>query len=268
MIEILFRPSSVERKTWQSFAAGLLFTVTAGFLVSVIGTPSPCATGLGFLTVAFITLAAAPLFVHVFKAEESEMKRKGLPLFSKHRAVIEIFGFFFLGIVVASSLAYVVMPLPSANYLFSDQVNELQARMISGYASQQGASFSAILTNNLKVLALSFIFSLLVGAGAIFLIAWNATVLGVLIGKIANGLGGGALGLLYALPVTLITILPHGIFEFVGYFLGAVAGGVLSVAIMRERILDNFEEVSRDASIFLALAIVFIVVGAGVEALL
>lgn len=268
MIELLFRPSSVERRTWESFVAGVIFTAVSGLLVWTIGTPSPCATGLGFLVVAFVTLAAAPLFVHVFRAEEQEFKRKGLPLLEKHAGVIEIFGFFFLGIVVATSLAYVLLPQGSANYLFSDQAHELKARQISGYATEPAAPFGMILVNNLKVLGLSFIFSLAVGAGAVFLIAWNASVLGVLIGRIANELGGGALGLLYSLPVTIITILPHGLFEFVGYFLGAVAGGVLSVAIVRERILTNFEEVSKDATVFLLVATAFIVIGAVIEVLI
>lgn len=273
MIESLLNPSKVEKFPWEAFIAGFVFTFVACFLTLQIGTSSPCNTGLGLLLVGFISLAAAPLFVNIFKIESK--KKKG-NLLQRHQQVIEIFAFLFFGIILASSLFYIMLPQTTANYLFSDQTHDLISREIipSGHATG-GIGFSDILVNNLRVLFLSFVFSFVLGAGAIFIITWNATILGVLIAKIAeNPLIYGSIELvkgsapanyIIALPFTLIRLLPHGIFEFGGYFLGAVAGGILSVSIIREQFKDEWKDVMQDSGTYLVMAAVFIVVGALIE---
>jgi uncharacterized membrane protein SpoIIM required for sporulation len=125
------------------------------------------------------------------------------------------------------------------------------------------------------VLGLSFVFSLIFGAGAIYIIAWNATILGVLIAKIAETpaaygsitvvQGNGFANLMAALPFTLLRILPHGIFEFGGYFLGAIAGGILSVAIIQETLLKDKQHVFYDSLVYLGLGALCILVGSVVE---
>jgi uncharacterized membrane protein SpoIIM required for sporulation len=108
------------------------------------------------------------------------------------------------------------------------------------------------------------------------LISWNATIIGVLIAKIAENptafgafeLAKGNILLNYfvALPFTLLRLLPHGIFEFGGYFFGAVAGGILSVAIIREKIRQGrFMPVLKDSLIYLGISVALIAIGALIE---
>ena len=81
------------------------------------------------------------------------------------------------------------------------------------------------------------IFSFLYGAGAIFILSWNASVLGTAIGNLIrnsiSSLGGGISSYFHAIPLAIGTYLIHGTFEFIAYFLGAIAGGIISAAVAR-----------------------------------
>ncbi|MBI4214375.1 stage II sporulation protein M [archaeon] len=282
MIESILSPSTVEKKPWEAFVAGFIFAIASSFIALQVGTASPSQSGLGFLMVAFINIAAAPFFINLFRIEE---KKKEGNLFQRHAPIIEVFGYFFIAVILASSLVYVLLPADTRFTLFADQIHDLQAKQIipaasftpsvTGFAVRAGIDFFSIFGNNMKVLALAFIFSFIFGTGAIFLISWNATILGVLIGKIAENPaafgsfvaapGNIAVNYLIALPLTLLRLLPHGLFEFAGYFFAAVAGGILSIAIIQERFLSEKARVLKDSLAYLAIGAALILVGAVVE---
>ena len=309
MIEEAISPVSAEKRPWMTFVGGFVFTIVAGLLTLQIGTSSPCNSGLGLLFVAFITIAATPFFLHIFKIEEKHKKGN---ILQRHGQVIEIMGFFFLSIIFASSVMLLLLPQANSNYLFLDQTNDLVARNvisaqatapITGIGEQssgscagvqtgsqttqadQGFSFTGrataslnfmdILVNNLKVMALAFVFSFVYGAGAIFIIAWNATIIGVLIAKIAVepalfpqlGIIGNNLFVNYALalPTMLLRLLPHGLFEFLAYFVAAIAGGILSVGIIQEKFKFDYKLILRDSITYLTVAGLLLVIGAFIE---
>ena len=290
MIESLIKPETAEKKPTDAFIAGFLFTIFACILALQIQAGDK---GSGFLIVSFISIASAPFLVRLFKIEEKKTKGN---LFDRHSALIQIFSFFFVGVIFGSSLFFV---LTQNSAIFTDQVNDLCAKGVikdkaclqQGMTGQatglfsttgnaiKGLSFQIILFNNLKVLALAFVFSFLLGAGAIFLISWNATIIGVLIGKIAQdpiSFGTTSFGnnillnYLFALPYTLLRLLPHGIFEFGAYFFGAIAGGILSVAILKKQEEGNkaFLLAFKDSIEYLIISIVLIIIGAVVEILI
>lgn len=291
MIESLFNPKKIKsesKKRMEIFIAGIIFTLIGALFAINIVPPGPEARGLGFLVVAFICIPAAPFFVQLLKIEVKEdVLEKPKSLLWRHMDVIEIFGYFFLAVVFASSLFYVVAPVTISESVFQDQIGDLTYRgVITGDATREAAGsassgliFTEVLGNNLVVLALAFVFSFVLGAGAIFLISWNATVVGALIGKIAENpvlfgsveTGNIFINYLVALPVTLLRLLPHGIFEIVGYFIGAIAGGILSAGIIRESHvvsrtrLEDLEKIIIDSSIYFGVAVLFIVIGAFIE---
>jgi len=90
--------------------------------------------------------------------------------------------------------------------------------------------FLAIFPNNAFVLLLVILFSFVYGAGSLFMISWNASVLGAKIGQTALGLfdsyaGHGLLQAPLAYAHGLfdsLGLLPHGIFELPGFFVGAI----------------------------------------------
>ena len=276
MIESLISPEILETKPWKAFVAGFIFTFTAILLASNVGTPSEYGHGVGFLVIAFISVAAAPFFVHVFKIEE---KKEG-NIFRRHEKVIKIYSWFFMSVIIASSLFFVMTPTMGEK-MFSDQINELENNNIipaTGMATKN-FDFMTILMNNLIVLGLAILFSFILGAGAVFLISWNASVIGVLIGKIAEnpaafgmtGLGNNIfVNYLIALPLTLLTLMPHGIFEIGAYFLGAIAGGILSAAIIQDRYQkwEHYKPIMIDVALYAIAAVVLVVIGAAVEVLI
>ncbi len=277
MIESIINPENVEKRPWEAFIAGFLFTIVACLLVLQMGMSGH--EGAGFLIVAFISIAAAPFFVRMFDIEEKKEKKKGL--FSRHDQIIQVYAFFFLSVILASSLIYVLMT-PYGDSLFIDQAKDLKAKgIIKAQATApvtyvtMKPGFFEILKNNLTILLLAFIFSLMLGAGAVFLISWNATVIGTLIGKIAENpqqygfiaiSNSPMINYLVALPMTLLKLLPHGMFEFAGYFFGAVAGGILSVAIVKNRFISfQIKQPLIDSAIYLALSAFLIFIGAVIE---
>jgi len=274
VIESITNPESVEKKPWKAFVAAFIMTIVAGLLAMNVSTASG---GSGLLVIAFISIAAAPFFVQIFRIEE--MIHEG-NLFQRHRRVIEIYFSFFAAVALATSLLYIAMPEQTANGLFSDQVKDLESKGViasSGAAVHVTYSFATILTNNLYVLLLAFVFSFMLGAGAVFEISWNASIIGVLIGKIAAAPaafgaitiipGNAVANYIVALPFTILTILPHGILEFGAYFFGAVAGGILSVAIVQEsiRTWKHYQPILKDALAYLMIAVVLVLAGAAIE---
>jgi hypothetical protein len=266
MIESIISPGRVERKPWMSVAAGFIFTIVAALVTFVIETFSIC-HGAGYLMVSFITIAAAPLVVRVFSIEEH--KKKG-NLFERHLPVIELYAYFFIGVIIAVSFFYVLYGDRGSKCLFTDQLGALnnigvideknlpicgpEGSTITGLAIVH-KSWESFFVNNVSLVLLLFIFSLILGAGSVWLISWNASVIGVLIGYRLD-------------PLILIKILPHGIFEFGGYFLAAVAGGILSAAIIQERIKEEYRRVLIDSFTYFGLAVVMIFIGALIESAL
>lgn len=276
MIEAIFSPKTARQRPWHAFIASIVFTVAAFLLVLQIGATNAEGAGLGLLFISFITIAATPFFLNLFKMEECEEKKAPRNLFQRHRDVIEVCAFFFVAVIIASSLIHIIAPKTSET-VFYDQKNDLVSRGIISGNALGGLDFANILFNNLKVMALIFVFSFVFGAGAIFILSWNASVIGVLIAKIAENPGQfGAITVVpgnafanyfFALPFTFFRLLPHGFFEFLGYFIAAVAGGIFSVAIIREKLTANKEFVLMDITKYMAIATICVAIGAAIEVL-
>jgi len=155
-------------------------------------------------------------------------------------------------------------------YLFlpRDDVFHLQSetlRSISGRATT-GGDFMLYLTNNTQVMVLVFILSTVMGAGAIFILAWNASVIAVYLGLVVQSMTQkfGAAAYLLGVPVGLGSIALHGIPEIAAYFIAGISGGILSVGIIREKFMSKeFKMVFKDSLIFLLIA-EFLIIGAAV----
>ena len=266
------------------------------------------------LHIAFAVIASMPTITKLFVLEESiEAKKPGKAagFLSRHRNLISIYAWFFLGLVFAYSLWYFALPeeetilclstdsicfgLPVRGGVFEEQENTLGA--ISDLKSSIDGSSTLNLTGNLLaegckdfytylflifennsiVLLLAIIFSLVYGAGALFLIAWNASIIGVKIGQDAIAsipLYSSQYGILSIFPafihglINAIGLVPHGIFEITGFFVGAIAGGILSVAITKKSLKekDELKLILKDAVAISLMAFALIFIGAFIEA--
>lgn len=216
---------------------------------------------VGLFTIILITFAMTPFMVNLMSyeealTEEEIAKRKQLNILKRHSDVLSVYAAFFIGVVVAFSILYIVLPESIAQKLFYDQINEI--RLIRGGFVLLD-TFQTIITNNIGVLFLSFLFSFLFGSGAIFILAWNASVLAVAIGLTTKSIGG-----LHGFPLAVLTYFPHGSLEILAYLIGGIAGGIVSAAITR-RHSKWLTVILRDSGILLGIAILLLVFAAFIE---
>jgi len=238
------------------------------------------------LSIAFVTIALTPLFHTLFKAEEEkEAERPGYAalFLARHFNLVKVYAFFFIGLILTFAFWYSIVGVETRAVMFAEQEATLEGisnlrETLTGNFSVSGTTcglepmcwFTIVFVNNaFYVMMPAVIFSFVFGAGAVFLIGWNASVLGVLIGKDIVQFAathGGVTALTIALDRAL-GLVPHGLFESLGYFVGAIAGGIIGAAISKKRHLKGeMGTVAKDVIILLLYALGFLVIGGIIEA--
>lgn len=187
-------------------------------------------------------------------------------IFSRHKEfIIDYFAIFF-GAILASYVSYLLYP-----NIFVPQIqaiDQIKAEVLANaYIIYPSSFVFYILINNIKVLILFFLFSFIFGAGAIYELLWNASIVGVFLGLKANGISGDIIYkyLFYPL-ISLLMLLPHGILEFLAYFLAALAGGIFSISLVKNLSKEDLEIIISDSILLFLLAIVTLVAAAFIEA--
>lgn len=154
--------------------------------------------------------------------------------------------------------SYMLLPQNVVESVFNDQVSEINAiRANIAFL----APFQKIVVNNFGVLFLSFLFSFLFGAGAVFILAWNASVLAAAIGIAAKQFGG-----VKGLPLAIAVFFPHGSLEILAYFIGGIAGGLVSTVVLRKH-SKKFWFVIQDSLQLMIVAAILLVVAGFIETL-
>ncbi len=265
MFDLLVNPRFATKRP----SVLVLFSLALGIISSWLAIAIGQGYEVGHLVVAFICIGGAPLMVHMIWMEEvREVKEKFM---ERHWSLITAYGAFFIGVVLAISLVYILLPEPLANTTFAPQINELHAirTLATGHATSDPCGFTCILFNNLQVLAFVVIFSFLYGAGAIYIITWNASIVGVLIGittqELAGKLGNESLAYIPSLFLSALRLLPHGIFEITGYLVAGLAGGIMSAALMRGHIFHK--KILLDLVSMMTVSVILIVIGAAIESI-
>lgn len=264
VFESIMHPDEVRVKPLKSLMLGFIYS-TIGMIISIWVFPSDPSLSLVFLT----TMAAVPLLVNVLKLEaEEDYAVKKSPLIGNHQDVLGIILFLFIGFLLSFTTWYTVMPQELTNNIFFSQIQTIQT--ING-VNIQGSFTSTellkiILLNNFKVLAFCLLFSLLYGAGAVFIITWNSSVLGVAIGNAIKSNVTTAVSIFSAIPMSFGQYLLHGIPEVIAYLLGGIAGGIISAAVIRyDYKSKKFKEVLLDSIDLIILASVIIIISGLIE---
>jgi uncharacterized membrane protein SpoIIM required for sporulation len=223
--DILLSPRKAKRHPFEVIFVGFFYATISLFL-SLWIFPDYASLLMVFLTVISCIYIVQGILI-VEENEEDNIKSEQSTL-KEHSRTLWFFLLLFLGFLFAFVFWTVVLPTTTTNVLFEMQqksVSSIQA--ISGNAVSS-SNFEIILSNNLRVLLLSLVFALFYGAGAIFILAWNASIMGFVIGNLArNSLGLGAL------PLAFMKYFVHGIPEMLAYFAAALAGGILFMAVLR-----------------------------------
>ena len=285
VLESIISAQTARRRPLIMIFIGMLYAAIAAVLGYFIF-PSDPSLSIIFLT----TIASLPVLVGVLIKEEEEdletIESRRVPLIKDHIDVFLDFAFIFIGFFMCFVLIYVFMPDNITHLFFEKQIETIESILGPGGFFTKGSNlamnavsaeegFKIILMNNFKVLLFSILFSFLYGAGAIFILSWNASILAVALGNFTkNKLAelGNVTGItlinnyFQAGSLGLLRYLIHGVPELSGYFLGAVAGGIISAAVIRRDYKDpRFYDIVLDSLDLIALASLLLIVGALIE---
>lgn len=185
--------------------------------------------------------------------------------YSRNNVLIRFYLFLFLGMALAFTLLFVFIPPGSEKITFQNQLQIIEGNAMAGEFAGTTGHFDAplfygLITHNLSVVFVLLFMSILFGAGAVFILAYNASVAGIVYGSFLRILlWGQDLGFSY----NPIAYLPHTIIEISGFLFAAISGGILSMMTISESKETN--TLLKDAVLMFAFAVVFIIAAAYVE---
>ena len=250
---------AIKQPTWM-FVIGGIVSVISLFVAYFV-----FQTSIGIFTSLLVTVTLTPLVLNLLRYdEEKEEQEKDLDKMNFiqrilfHKEILIAYTAFFAGMILVFSIIYLLLPEATSQKIFADQINEINT--IRGKFLFTDTLFN-IIKNNISVLILSFLFSFVFGAGAIFILSWNASVLSTAIGMIAKPYG------VVGLPIGIGTYAIHGSLEILAYFIAAIAGGLVSAAIMRRQ-NGKFWIVLKDSLQLIAISAVILVIAGLIETLL
>lgn len=266
----------VMKRPWEMGYIGFIYSSIAIILTSfVFAGDAVLSQYSGILLVLFTLICCLPYMYQILRQQEGkgfEISSQGR-LIREHSKAVHALMWLFLGLVVGFSIWYLILPSFGANShnSFDAQIKTFcminsphqyenclgQYGLISGKATS-GEHLLGIFANNLYVLMFTLVFSLIFGAGAIFILIWNASVIAAAIGMFAENLSRLHLGLL--------RYLVHGLPEISAYFIAALAGGIVSVSVMRKDLRgERLWIILQDAIILVIVAVLILIASAFLE---
>lgn len=265
MLEELLVPELAARSPLKVTVVSFFLTWIA-ILVSLSLFPDHASVLVSAILAAFL----APFFARLFASEElKERKREG-DILNRHCDALAVYVAFFLGAILAFSLAYVSLPKDFRIKAFAKQTEEIArlSTFLTGSAIRNDLA-RIIFLNNTLVLLTTFVLSFLFGAGAVLILSWNASVISTYAGLYASSLVArgyhGLAAYAVGIPQALLSIAMHGIPEILGYFFGGLAGGILSAGLIHAKGIEELKRVALDSLVILGVGEFSIFVGAFIE---
>lgn len=279
VMEAMISSESALDKPWLIFLIGILYGVLSVVLARVIFNDY-----VGLVVVILTVLFSLPLVYTIIKREAY----KGIEiadrasLLKEHRKAIRMFMLLFMGFTVAFAGIHLVLSNEYVQNIFSVQLETLSA--INGkstkiannpYLEFKINSMVTIILNNVRVLVFCILFSFIFGAGSLFILSWNASVLGVAMGSFVKekigsilAVGGEAGGLTYAgyIIQSIIRYSIHGIPEILAYVIAGIAGGIISFAVSKHGAFSkHFENILVDTADLLLIAVGILLIAGVLE---
>ncbi|MBM3309679.1 MAG: stage II sporulation protein M [Candidatus Altiarchaeales archaeon] len=275
VLESVIIPSEMEKHPKRMLIVGFIYSTIGLFLgLFIFGK---------YASLAGIFLTAMPLIVIIYRAIELEEQKdleihEEFSLMKEHKYIFFFFIFLFIGMVLAYSFWFSILPSGIVEKAFSSQIETIEGITggninVAGY-TYKAAALETILVNNFRVWFFCILFSFLYGGGAMFILTWNASVIGVAVGNTFRSIVSSYAGAdkyeilknyFTAFPLSLSYMI-HGIPEISAYFLGALGGGIISVAVIKhEYDSKEFKHVLIDSLDLLLLSAIVLVVAALIE---
>lgn len=277
MLEMLISPQKAERKPWELFFIGIFYASVSILLVNwIFSNDAVLYRYSGILVVTFTVMFSLPFMYYILRLEEERATKHigAFKLLKEHRLAIWAFLWLFLGFVVAYSFWYIILPTTQSyraqveTYCAINRPSNYE-QCIAQYGGAKGVQLTPfagnkerlflIFANNIYVLIFTIVFSLLFGAGAIFILAWNASVIAAAISIFTESR-------LAELPLGLFRYMIHGLPEIAAYFIAALAGGIISTAVVKHEVgSEKFWEVLQDSLNLVILAVIVLFLAALIE---
>ncbi len=277
MLESLINPKKVEKGPWKMLFIGLIYGSLSLLLVYWFFSKDPVLSEYsGMIVVTFCVMFSLPFMYYIIKqeAEQDEDVEGLLGVWKAHSDAIFALMWLFLGFIIAFSFWYVV--LQDTN-LFNAQVEtycminnpgsiedcvaryDFTQQVTSTGSATREIRFLSIIENNVYVMIFTLIFSLIFGAGAIFILAWNASVIAAAISIFTKYQ-------ITHIPLGIARYMIHGFPEIAAYFITALAGGIFGVGIIKNGIKSpKFLRIIENVVILLFAAIVILILAAVIE---
>ena len=271
VLESLITPFKAEKRPAGLLLLGAIFCSVAIFLSLWI-----FKSQASLVMVFFTAFASMPLVYNTVIMEE-EKDLEGMEekwLLKEHGKALRAFIFLFIGATIAFSFWYLLLSSGTITTLYQAQsatINAINSKITGNLSfSANMAFFSKIFLNNVKVLIFCILFSFVYGSGAIFILMWNASVIGAAIGnfmrselaKIAQLVGIDRLAHYFQIiGMGLFKYSIHGIPEILAYFIGGLAGGIIGIAVIKHDFgTTKFEHILLDSAdlLLLSLGVLFI----------
>ncbi len=183
-----------------------------------------------------IFFATMPLLPFVNRIFHKKMEKK---------TIAELYAFLFLGMVITFAVSYT---------LLSETFDVSIYKNIGAY--DPFLLFSSVLTNNVKLIFVLFLLSMLYNIGSLFILALNAALISQLFSSF----------LIFNRPDLFLFFAPHTIIEFTSFFLAAIAGALLTIAFTSFKKRNReFDEKVLQAAIFFTFSIIAVMIAALVE---
>jgi uncharacterized membrane protein SpoIIM required for sporulation len=248
VVESIIDPLKAKKDPWKMVFVGFLYA-TIGLMFSLWIFNNYASLVMVFLT----ALCCAPLMYATIKNEEEiDLENtEESKLLWEHIKVFNFLIFLFIGITLGFTFWYLALPPDITESVFSVQeetIASINGKVIDGnFVLGEGFwsksdRFMTIFLNNVKVAIFCVIFAFTFGLGAIFILVWNSSVIAA---ALANFIKLGITE--YATATGLVKVAGyfnatswgfmrygiHGIPEILAYFVAGLAGGIVSIAIMK-----------------------------------
>lgn len=248
MLESVLLKSEENTSCWKIILITFFLTILLGLINALVGNNS-------LFLIAFVSLAlVVPIekYVKSMNKEELVKKMNSSTLIYRHEKELVVFWSIFIGAVVG----FYVLLLFGLNLDFSYQ--QVALNQISGNIVNTNYSFSKIFFNNMIVAVLTFLISMVVFSGLIFVLIWNASILA----HYLYSSGSHKLALFMG-----FFLFSHGLLEIGGYIFIGIAGALISYKLSKRKHnrYELNEYFAKDIIILFLLSISFILLGALIE---
>lgn len=223
--DLLLNPKRAERHPFEIIFIGF-FYASLSLLFSIWLFPEYASLFMVFLAVlSCLYVVQGALIIDEKKEKDSNPEYK---LLRRHFKTLLFFMFLFIGFLAGFTFWALLLPEKTLFTAFSIQDSVLQNISIITGNSVYYNTFFKIISNNIRVLLISLLLALFYGAGAVFILAWNASIMGFVIASLTRNVFGFS-----SFPRIVLKYFLHGIPEMFSYFAAALAGGIFFISLIK-----------------------------------